>query len=164
MYKRQDPQSAAKIHPNDQRRTIRALEIFYATGRTMTESKAMTKGLKDRYNIKIFGLKAPREKIYSRIDSRVDKMFADGVVSEAKKLAGRKLSKTAGAVLGFKEISGYLGGAEDIDSAKDLMKMNTRRFAKRQLTWFRSDDRIRWVDVTRKSEAEIVKKIIREVS
>lgn len=158
-----DPLSAAGIHPNDARRIIRALEIFETTGRTMTELKATTKGLKDRYDIKIFGLIAPREEIYSRIDSRVDKMFASGAVREARRLAMKRMSKTAGEVLGFKEIADYLDGEYDLECAKDLVKMNTRRFAKRQLTWFRPDKRIRWYNVTRDTEAKIIKKIMKEV-
>lgn len=158
-----DPLSAAGIHPNDVRRIIRALEIFESTGRTMTELKSTTEGLKDRYRIKVFGLTAPREDIYSRIGSRVDKMFASGVVGEARRLAKKRMSKTARAVLGFKEIADYLDGEYDLECAKGLVKMNTRRFAKRQLTWFRSDKRIKWHDITRNTEARIINKIMREV-
>jgi tRNA dimethylallyltransferase len=158
-----DPISAELIHPNDVRRIIRALELFESTGRTMTELKASTKGLKDHYDIGIFGLTAPREKIYSRIDSRVDKMFASGAMREAKSLTKKRMSKTAGEVLGFKEIADHLDGEYDLEYAKDLVKMNTRRFAKRQLTWFRPDMRIKWYDITRNSEAKIIKKIMKEV-
>lgn len=158
-----DPVSAVNIHPNDARRIIRALELFNSTGRTMTELKSTTRGLKDHYDIRIFGITAPREKIYSKIDSRVDKMFEDGVVGQAQRLAKKKMSKTAEAVLGFKEIAGYLNNEYDLEYAKDLMKMNTRRFAKRQLTWFRHDKRIKWCDVTRNAEARILKRITNEV-
>ena len=158
-----DPGSAALIHPNDVRRIIRALEIYESTGRTMTELKSETKGLKDRYDIKVFGLIAPREKIYSRIDSRVDEIFRRGAVREAGKLAKKSISRTAETVLGFKEIKGYLKGEYDLECAKDLVKMNTRRFAKRQLTWFRSDRRIKWFNITRNTEAAIVKRIMKEI-
>lgn len=157
-----DPLSAASIHPNDVRRIIRALEIFESTGRTMTELKATTKGLEDRYDIKIFGLTAPREKIYSRIDSRVDKMFASGAVRETGRLAKKRMSKTAREVLGFKEIADYLDDDYDLECAKNLVKMNTRRFAKRQLAWFRPDKRIKWYDITRNTEAKIINKIMEE--
>ena len=155
-----DPQSAATIHPKDTRRVIRSLEIFNSTGRTMTELKAGTKGLKDTHDVKVFGLKAPREKIYSRIDSRVDEMFENGVVAEVKKLSGKRLSMTAAAALGMKEITGYLRGEYDLEHAKDATKMNTRRFAKRQMTWFRPDDRIHWIDVTRNSDSKVIKRIV----
>jgi len=158
-----DPDAAANIHPNDARRIIRALEIYDSTGRTMTELKRETKGLKDNYDIKIFGLTRPRPQVYSSIDARVDKMFAGGVVNEVKALGKKRLSKTARAVLGFKEISEYLDGGYGLDEAMSLVKRNTRRFAKRQMTWFRSDGRIRWFDVSRMSEGAIVKKICGEV-
>ncbi len=140
-----DPLSASTIHPNNVRRVVRALEICHSTGRTMTELKKGTKGIADKYRIKIFGLKAPREEVYSNVNARVDKMFASGVVNEVKKLSRKPLSKTAKAALGFKEIVGYLNNEYSLDEAKELMKRNTRRFAKRQLTWFRADKRIRWI-------------------
>ena len=155
-----DPAAAASIHPNDVRRIIRALEIHHTTGRTMTELKSMTKGLKDRYEIKIFGLTRPREDIYAAIDARVDRMFEEGLLDEVKRLKKRRLSKTARAVLGFKETAGYLRGEYGLEAAKALMKMNTRRFAKRQLTWFRADGRIVWFDTDKLSQAKIVDKIL----
>jgi tRNA dimethylallyltransferase len=154
-----DPQAARAIHPNDARRIIRALEVYHSTGRTMTELKANTKGLKDRYEIKIFALTMTRKKIYAAIDSRVDRMFAGGLLREVRKLKKKRLSKTAKAALGFKEIAGYLDGEYDLEKARELIKMNTRRFAKRQLTWFNADKRISWFDVHRTSEAAIIKKI-----
>ena len=158
-----DPESASRIHPNDTRRIIRALEIYNSAGRTMTELKSATKGLSAIYDIKVFGLTAPRECVYSRIDSRVDRMFSEGVVREAKRLAGKKLSLTSRSVLGLKEIKGYLDGEYSLDEAKDMVKMNTRRFAKRQYTWFRSDGRIKWFDITRNTDAKIIKNIVRKV-
>ena len=143
-----DPASASAIHPNNVRRVVRALEICRSTGRTITELKNGTKGIADRYRIKIFGLKAPREDIYSNINARVEKMFASGVINEVKKLSSKKLSKTAKAVLGFKEILGFLKKKYSLDEAKELMKRNTRRFAKRQLTWFHADKRVRWINLS----------------
>lgn len=166
LYKRLtriDPYSASRIHPNDTRRIIRALEIFHSTGKTMTELKALTKGLKERYDIKAFGLIRRREKIYSGIDSRTEMMFEEGIVDEVKALRRKKLSKTAKAVLGFNEISGYLDGEYDMETCKAMMKMNTRRFAKRQLTWFRADPRITWLDLDRIDEEAAVRKIARQV-
>lgn len=158
-----DPDAAANIHPNDARRIIRALEIYDSTGRTMTELKLETKGLKDNYDIKIFGLKRPRPQVYSSIDARVDKMFAGGVVGEVSSLSKKRLSKTARSVLGFKEISGYLDGGNSLDEAMSLLKRNTRRFAKRQMTWFRADGRIRWFDLSRMNEDAVVKRLCGEV-
>ena len=158
-----DPGSAKLIHPNDIRRIIRALEIYDSSGKTMTELKLSTRGLKDRYNIKIFGLIKPKEDIYSHIDNRVDKMFRDRVVEEVKKLRRKRLSKTAEMVLGLNEISGYLDGKYDLEAAKDMLKMNTRRFAKCQLTWFRADHRIKWLDLNKISQMKAVRQISKEV-
>jgi len=157
-----DPQSAKTIHPNDARRIIRALEIYHSTGKTMTELKSQTRGLKDHYDIRIFGLTRPREQIYKDIEARVDRMFGGPALNEVKRLKRKRLSKTAKAVLGFKEIMGYLDGEYDLKAAKSILKRNTRRFAKRQLTWFRADSRIRWFDLARISEEAVVRKIAKE--
>jgi len=159
-----DPAAAERIHPNDARRIIRALEVYHSTGRTMTELKAGTKGLAGCYRIKLFGLTGPREEIYSAIETRVDRMFAGGILREVKRLKQKKLSKTAKAVLGFKEVSGYLDGKYDLDTARYLLKRNTRHFAKRQLAWFRADKRIKWFDMSRLSEAAAVKRIAMEAT
>ena len=157
-----DPHAAKKIHPNDARRIIRALELYNATGKTMTRLKRSTKGLKDVYRIKIFGLISPREEIYDDINSRVEQMFADGAIDEVKRLRKRRLSKTSKALLGLKEIDGYLRGDYDLEAAKSLIRRNTRRFAKRQLTWFRHDKRVKWFDVSRLDDRAIINKIVRE--
>ena len=154
-----DPASAKMIHPNNVRRVVRALEIWHSTGRTMTELKRSTKGIAGKYRIKIFGLTKPREKIYSDINDRVDRMFEDGVIREVKKLRAVRLSKTAKAALGFKELTDYLKGKIDLPRAKELMKQNTRRYAKRQCTWFRADSRIRWFNMDKLSVSEIIKKM-----
>jgi tRNA dimethylallyltransferase len=158
-----DPVAASKIHPNDARRIIRALELYHSTGRTMTELKAQTHGLKDQYNIKIIGLMRPRNDIYKRIEDRIDRMFDENIVGEVKRLRKKRLSKTAKAVLGYKEIVGYLDGEYDIENARSLMKINTRHFAKRQMTWFRADERIKWFDLNKVNEEAVIKKIIKEI-
>jgi len=142
-----DPGSAANIHPNDARRIIRALELYHTTGRTMTELKENTKGIKDEFSIKLFGLIRPRENIYRLIEERVDRMFASGMIKEVKKLLKGRISKTSSACLGLKEVVGYLKGEYDLAGAKELLKLNTRRFSKRQMTWFRADRRIKWVNL-----------------
>lgn len=145
--KKIDPVSAGKIHPNDVKRIIRALEIYEVEKNTKTSMKQRTKGIKDEYDIRIFGLITDRDKLYERINRRVDLMFRRGVVREVKKLLESNLSLTSKQALGIKEIKGYLDGMYDIEKAKDMLKKNTRRFAKRQLTWFRPDKRIVWLDV-----------------
>lgn len=158
-----DPAAAKLIHPNDTRRIIRALEVHHSTGKTMTEMKGETKGLSEEYDIKIFGLTGPREDIYSGIDRRVDKMLEDGILNEVARLRKRRyLSRTARAVLGFEEISAFLKGEYNSEEVVELLKRNTRHFAKRQLTWFKADRRIRWFDVDKYSDEEIIKSILRE--
>jgi tRNA dimethylallyltransferase len=158
-----DPQAARKIHPNDSRRIIRALEIFHLTKRTMTELTAQTRGLKDIYDIRIFGLTMPRDQLYERINARVEEMCKAGLVREVRGLRRRRLSRTAKAVLGFNEIDAYLRGRESLEGAKELLKKNTRRLAKRQLTWFRADERIRWFDTSKMSGKEIIEAIATEL-
>lgn len=159
-----DPAQAGLIHPNDTRRIVRALEIYHSTGRTMTELKAGTKGIAGKYDVRIFGLTAPREDIYENINKRVDGMLTAGVVDEVRRLSRKRLSVTAAAVLGFKEISGYLDGEYSLEEASELMKRSTRRFAKRQVTWFKKDNRIKWFNTGRISEENILKNIARKVA
>lgn len=139
-----DPESAENIHPNDVRRVIRALEVYYKTGSSLTTHKSHTKGIKDKYDILECGISVPREELYERINERVDRMFADGIVDEVKRLLKNKLSMTAGKAIGVNEIKGYLDGAYSLNTAKELIKKNTRRYAKRQFTWFKADKKIRW--------------------
>lgn len=158
-----DPVSASRIHPHDVRRITRALEIPHTCGRTMTELAALTRGLKDERAVFLFGLTCPRDRLYRVIERRCDAMLATGAVREVKRLTRLKLSKTAEAILGYREIAGYLRGDYDLARAAELMKMNTRRFAKRQLSWFRQDARIRWFDVSRRSRPAIAGAIMRSV-
>jgi len=140
-----DPLSAATIHPNDLKRVMRALEIYALEKKTKTSLKKETKGIKDEYDIKIFGLTAERKKLYGMIERRVDLMFKKGLTREVRKLLRRKLGVTARQALGIKEVGGYLNKTYSLEEAKERLKKNTRRFAKRQLTWFRADKRITWL-------------------
>ena len=125
----------------------------------MTEMKLQTRGLRDKYDITIFGLVMPRDKMYKTIDSRVDRMFKDVLVREVRRLSKKKLSRTAASAIGLAEVLGYIKGERSIDEAGELVKVNTRYFAKRQLCWFRADKRIRWFDVTKIGRIEIINKI-----
>ena len=140
--KRIDPASAKKIHPNNLRRVIRALEVYYTEKKRPSELKRKTEPL--GYKFKIFGLKIERERLYSNIDERVEEMFRQGLIEEVKRLSKKRLSVTARNALGYKEVLGYLKGKYSLEDAKYLLKRNTRHFAKRQLTWFRADERILW--------------------
>lgn len=158
-----DPAAAGSIHPNDARRIVRALEIYRATGRTMTDMKSRTRGLKDIYDIRIFALTGPRDKIYERIDTRVERMFEGPVLKEVGRLKSKAISRTAKAVLGFNEILMFLKGEHSLEAAKSLMKISTRHFAKRQLTWFRADKRIMWFDFSMLKDEAIIKVIAKEI-
>ncbi len=145
--KKVDPQAAAKIHVNDRRRLVRALEVYEITGKPISHLQSQRKGLADKYDIRIFCLNMEREKLYKKIEERVDKMFARGLVGEVKKLLKRKLSKTASYAIGIRELKGYFEGAYGLEEARRLIKHNTRLYAKRQLTWFRKDKRINWINI-----------------
>jgi len=167
LYKRLqdiDPEAAAKIHPHDTKRIIRALEVFEATGQTISNLQKQRKGLGQEYDIKVFGLNMPRERLCKIIDERVEKMFSEGLVAEVKRLLKSKLSKTAAYAIGIKELKGYLDGLYDLEEAKCLIKRNTRLYAKRQLTWFRKDRRINWINIGDKEKpAAIANRIIKEL-
>jgi len=142
--KKIDPIASQNIHPNDARRIIRALEIYYLTGIPMSIHKKNTKGIANTCNIQQTGLFMPREELYEKINKRVDIMFKDGLLDEVKRLLKLELSMTAALAIGIKEIRGYLNGEYTYKEAKELIKKHTRNYAKKQLTWFRRDKRIKW--------------------
>lgn len=139
-----DPQAAARIHPNDAKRIIRALEVCKVTGKPMSRMQQSRKGLGGEYDIRIFCLDMPREELDRRIDLRVERMFRQGLVQEVKKLLKARLSKTAAMAIGIKEVKGYLNKEYSLAEAKALVKKNTRKYSRRQMTWFRKDKRIIW--------------------
>lgn len=141
--KRIDPLTAQKIHPNNLRRVIRALEIYKTERKRPSELIQNTEPIK--YRIRIFGLKMDRIVLYKNIEARVEEMFEKGIVQEVRRLSRKRLSVTAGKALGYGEVLGYLKGRYPLEEAKSLLKRNTRHFAKRQLTWFRRDSRIEWI-------------------
>jgi tRNA dimethylallyltransferase len=142
-----DPKTAAVIDRKNPRRLIRALEIYYGGGSPISLKKKSAKGLWGRLPIRIFGLRMRRDSLNARIDQRVDRMFEQGAAEEVKRLLRSKLSLTAQRMIGIKEIKAYLAGDLSLQEAKNEMKKNTRHFAKRQMTWFKADKRIEWLDV-----------------
>jgi len=153
LYKRLmqvDRKVVSKIHPNDLRRIIRALEVFDATGVPISKWQSKRRGgLWGRFNIKILGLMCDRDELYRRVNLRVDRMFRDGLVKEVKKLINKKLSQTASGAIGIREINSYLEGRYELSEAKRQMKLNSRHFAKRQLTWFRKEKRMHWIKISK---------------
>ena len=134
-----DPATAAKIHPNDLRRIIRALEVYHQTGKPMSELKPKRQGLRSSLDCRVFLLDRDRAELYARIDKRVDAMLRGGLLREAKRLSKKRLSQTAAMALGLKEAKQYLMGEIPLKDAVDLLKKNSRNYAKRQLSWFRHE-------------------------
>ena len=144
-----DPQTAQCLHPNDVRRVMRAIEIYETTGKAKSEQGEEMKR-EGPYHMLVYGLSLPREQMYARINVRVDAMMAAGLVDEVKSLldAGIEPCVEGGAMqaIGYKEIVSALRGEIAMDQAVALIKQNSRRYAKRQWTWFRRDSRTRWFD------------------
>ncbi|SFF09290.1 tRNA dimethylallyltransferase [Paenibacillus catalpae] len=143
-----DPGSAQRLHPNDQRRIIRALEIHHLSGETMTAQLERQKK-ESPYELCILGLTMDREVLYSRIEQRIDQMLEEGLVEEVRRLLDRGVAPDGVAMqgLGYKEIVMYLRGDCTLEAAVELLKRDTRRFAKRQLSWFRRMKDIEWIDM-----------------
>lgn len=140
-----DPPSAARIHPRDRKRLVRALEIWHQTGRR--PSQVRQRRSKPRFDARCYGLTDDRERIYRAIEERVDRQLAEGLVDEVRRLlaAGYSPSLQALQALGYKQVVGYLQGRYDLDEARRRMIRDIRRFAKRQLTWYRHQmPDVRW--------------------
>ncbi|MCM8796370.1 MAG: tRNA (adenosine(37)-N6)-dimethylallyltransferase MiaA [Candidatus Omnitrophica bacterium] len=163
--KKVDPTAAEKIHPHDTKRIIRALEVFESTGKPISQwQRVRYGGLSNNYDIRIFCLNLKRSLLHKRIEQRVEEMFKDGVLDEVRKLLSMPLSRTASYAIGLRELEGYLAGRYDLETAKQLIKRSTRLYAKRQLTWFRKDKRIEWIEIKDKETAEsIAKRILRKI-
>ena len=157
--KQVDPEAAAKIDPNNLRRVIRALEVWYLTERPLSERQKEAQGYWGELPIRLFGLSLERKALYRRIDARAEDMFTKGAIEEVRDLGASPLSRTASKILGVPEITSFLSGEFDKKTALNELKKNTRRFAKRQLTWFKKDKRIEWIDIEGKSPEEIAEDI-----
>ena len=145
-----DPDSAARIHPSNEKRVIRALEVFLETGKTMTQHNLETKQQPDKYAPTWIGLDyVNRSALYARIDQRVEEMFAQGLVEEVRGLLDRGVPAgcTAMQAIGYKELTAYLRGEGSLEEAKSLIQQGSRRYAKRQRTWFRRNGRIHWIEL-----------------
>lgn len=145
-----DPKAAAKIHPSDLRRIVRALEVFYKEGIPISEFQKEHRAGGSSRPVNIAGLKRERAELYARIEARVDAMMDEGLLDEVRSLrdAGCTSDMVSMQALGYKQLMAYLDGEYGIDEAVKLIKRDTRRYAKRQFTWFNADDRIRWVSLT----------------
>lgn len=144
-----DPRSAQRLHINDTKRIIRALEIFHVTGKSMSELLDQ-QSIESTYELVMIGLTMDREKLYNRINIRVDKMLDDGLVDEVQGLLNKGFDEKYNSMqgIGYKEILQYIRGEIELENAINSIKQGTRRFAKRQLSWFRQMEEINWFDMT----------------
>ena len=141
-----DPSSARAIHPNDFKRLLRALEFYYLTGEPISVQKERTMNKTSLYRPLLFGINMPREQLYQRIDKRVDLMVEQGLLAEVRGLLQKGYTKKQKALqsLGYRHIIAYLEGVWNWETALSILKRDTRRYAKRQMTWFHADQRVNW--------------------
>lgn len=151
-----DSKAMEKISPNDKKRIIRVLEIYKATGKTKTEQEVESRKNGVKYDYKVFALNMDREVLYNRINLRVDKMIENGLIEEVQNLR-EKYNKfpTAMQGLGYKEVVEYLENQITKEEMIEKIKMETRRYAKRQLTWFRKNKYTVWIDATKEKKDNV---------
>lgn len=149
MLKKVDEQSAAKMLPQNWKRIMRALEVYHLTGRTIEEHQKEYKRDVD-FDFIQYGLNWQREVLYKKIDKRVDEMIEEGLIGEVQKILSMGYDKKLNALntVGYKEIILYIEGEITLERAVELIKRNTRRYAKRQMTWFNADKRIKWINIS----------------
>ena len=149
-----DPEYAEKLHPNNIKRIVRALEVYKTTGTTMTEQTELSKQASP-YDVCFIGLDAEdRQFLYDRIDRRVDIMLERGLESEAREYLATASSSTSAQAIGYKELRPYIDGDVSLNEAVENLKRATRRYAKRQLTWFRRNERINWLYIDKYQKRE----------
>jgi tRNA dimethylallyltransferase len=155
--KKIDPVSASKMDSAKVRRVIRAMEVYYLTGKPISELHTLSR-TKPKYSTVQFGLEWDRENLYQRIEERVDRMVEDGLIEEVSGLLEKGYSRSINSLntVGYKEAIDFIGGKISKQEMINLIKQNTRRYAKRQLTWFRADKRIRWLKIDETSDLRIV--------
>ncbi|WP_042223697.1 tRNA (adenosine(37)-N6)-dimethylallyltransferase MiaA [Oceanobacillus manasiensis] len=159
-----DPIQAEKTHPNNARRVIRALEIYETTGITMTEWQK-SQQLTSPYNVQLIGLEMDREILYNRINQRVDKMINQGLVEEVQSFYEKGYAdKPAMQGIGYKELIPYFKHQRSIEESIDTLKQNSRRFAKRQYTWFRNKMEVNWYSLTPENASEKSRLILRDIA
>ena len=160
-----DPQSADAIHENNSKRVIRALEYYKKTGKKISDHNVEQHEKTSPYDFKYFVLTDDRAVLYSRIEKRVDQMIEEGLVREVEELMKMDIPRDATSMqgLGYREMIGYLQGEYDLDRAVYLIKRNTRHFAKRQLTWFKRERDVIWIDKQEfdRDDEKILKEMIK---
>ena len=152
-----DPESAGRLHANDKKRIVRAIEVYRATGKTISAHDETTKLQPPRYNAVKFALTfADRSVLYARIEARIDAMLESGLEAEVRSLlaAGVLPGSTAMQAIGYKEIVGAINGEYDMDTAVSRIRQESRRYAKRQLTWLRRDAGVKWITWEKEPDIE----------
>lgn len=140
-----DPETAERLHANNKKRIIRAFEVFMSTGKTFSEMQVLSREEPSRFNPVFVGIGCEdRRKLYDRIDRRVDIMLENGLVEEAREYYDLPEKTTSSQAIGYKELKPYFEGEITLEQAVDNLKLATRHYAKRQLTWFRRNENIRW--------------------
>lgn len=148
-----DEEAMKRISPNDQKRILRVLEVYHQTGKTKTQQELMSRQKEVPYDYQVYALTMPREQLYDRINKRVDIMIEQGLIEEVRKILEiYQEYPTAMQALGYKEIKEYIEGNASKEQAIETIKQETRRYAKRQLTWFRKNKQTKWLDANEKEE------------
>ncbi len=161
-----DPASAEAIHPHNVKRVIRALEYYHLTGEKISEHNEKARQKASPYDFSYFVLTDERAHLYRRIDARVDQMMDDGLLKEVQGLKDRGYTKDMVSMqgLGYRELMRYLSGDVDLDTAVNNIKQDTRHFAKRQLTWFKREKDVQWMDISQYDydQGKIVTEIVKQ--
>jgi tRNA dimethylallyltransferase len=155
-----DPETARRLHVNDVRRVSRAIEVYRITGKPMSSFAEADRAREAPYAVDFYALHWPREALIQRIDDRVDAMMRAGFVGEVSRLVTANI-KTARHALGYQEIASMLRGELSPEEAAAMIKIATRQYAKRQMTWLRRDPRVRWIDAQGKAVGEIAEEIVK---
>lgn len=166
ILKKIDPQTAEKLHPNDFKRVIRALEIFEVCGKTKFEMEQQNKQTTStEFKPYIIGLTMPREMLYEKINLRVDKMIEDGLVAEVEELINQGLTTNNQCMkgIGYKELIDYFNNKQPLDICVEKIKQASRNYAKRQMTWFGHMENIHWFDVSTNSIQDIINEILTDL-
>ena len=153
-----DPEAAQKIHPNNVKRVIRALEIIDVSGDKKSNQIKIDSEREVEYNYIMTGIEWERTKLYDRINTRIDMMMTEGLIDEVKELINLGLNSQhlSMQAIGYKELIPYINGEMEIEKSLELLKRDSRRYAKRQLTWFRKDDRINWFSYENYKNTELL--------
>lgn len=166
LLKEVDPEAAAQIHPNNMKRVIRAIEYFRQTGEKISQHNEAMHQKESPYHFLYYVLNTDRARLYERIDRRVDQMLRQGLVDEVQRLKemGCHRGQTSMQGLGYKEILDYLEGRCSLEEAVYVLKRDTRHFAKRQLTWFRRERQVRWIELSGAGDdtANALKQILKD--